>query len=671
MSVLSKILSEKRTHPANPENWLLKLFGGGVETYTGEVVTEENAMKCSAVFGCVRIISESVASLPLFTYERLEPRGKRRATNHYLYPLLHRRPNPEMSALNYIEAIIAHICLWGNSYSEIVYRANTGQVKELWPLLPNKMRVERKNKQLRYIYTLPDNTIKIMSSEQVLHIPGLAFNGLTGLSPIGYAREAIGLALGTEKFGAKFFGNGARPGGVLEHPGELTDPAWKRLSAFMQREHSGIDQAHRLMILEEGMKYHSIGIPPEDAQFLSTREFQIAEIARIFKVPLHLLQEHSKSTTWGSGIKEMNIGFLIHTLRPYLVRIEQAISCQLIPEAEQEKFFAEFLVEALLRGDTESRYKAYATGKQWGWLNTDDIRELENMNPLPDEQGQDYWMPMNMVPMRQLLEGGMPPQEPPVSQDSRSETRNKNPSYAVLRGRTANSYKSIFRDIAARIIRREQKVIISEAKKQLRRRSLDTFLLWLEEFYRGHAKYVRLQIAPAITAVSEAVSSLAAEEVGLEFDDTLITRLQKFTQDYIGAYTYRHNKSSEGQLKKVIREAVRDNRDIVEALEERFDHWEEQRIDQTADNETVQCASAVAKFMFAAAGVTKLRWVAIGADSCPYCREMHGKIVSIQANFLDTTDRLEAEGKDGPLSTYRPVGHPPLHRGCVCSIEPE
>lgn len=368
------------------------------------MVNEQTALRVTAYLAAIKIISETVASLPLFVYRRLESGGKARAPDHPAYEVLHNQANNEMTAYQLRETLQGHICNWGNGYAEIE-RDGGGRIRGLWPLLPDRTWPERdpNTGKLRYRTTLPDGQQVLLPFENVLHIPGFGFDGLVGYNPVRLAREAIGMALATEEFGANFFGQGANPSGIIEYPGKLSDQALQRYKQEVRAAHEGLSNRHRIMILEEGLKYHQVTIPPEEAQFLDTRKFQIAEIARIFRVPLHMLAELDRSTN--NNIEHQSIEFVVHTIRPWLVRWEQAIRMKLFTPLERQKgFFAEFLVDGLLRGDIESRYSAYAVGRQNGWLSANDIRELENMNPIPG--GDVYLVNGNMMPAGQAGGGG-------------------------------------------------------------------------------------------------------------------------------------------------------------------------------------------------------------------------------------------------------------------------
>jgi len=355
-------------------------------TASGKTVNERTAMQTTAVYACVRIMAETLASLPLHTYKHTAG-GKEKATNHQLYYLLHDEPNPEMTSFVFRETLMSHLLLWGNAYAQII-RDGRGNVLSLYPLLPDKMTVDRTSTgELYYEYQKDTGTV-ILRREEVLHIPGLGFDGLVGYSPIAMSKNAIGMAIATEEYGAKFFANGANPGGVLEHPGVVKDP--KRVRESWNAVYQGSSNAHRVAVLEEGMKFQSIGIPPEQAQFIATRKFQITEIARIFRIPPHMIGDLEKSSF--SNIEQQSLEFVKYTLDPWVVRWEQAIQRALLSPAEKRDFFIKFNVDGLLRGDYQSRMNGYAVGRQNGWLSSNDIRELENLNRIPEELGGDLYL---------------------------------------------------------------------------------------------------------------------------------------------------------------------------------------------------------------------------------------------------------------------------------------
>jgi len=361
------------------------LFGG---TSSGKAVNESTAMQTTAVYACVRILSESVASLPLHLYQYNDDGGKDQIVTHPLYYILHDEPNPEMTSLVFRETLMSHLLLWGNAYAQII-RNGRGEVIALYPLLPNKITVDRDNSNnIVYTYQSDKGDIKLRR-DNVLHIPGLGFDGLIGYSPIAMAKQAIGISIATEEFGATFFSNGANPGGVLEHPGTLDQKARENLRESWGERFSG-SNSHKIAVLEDGLKFHQLSIPPNEAQFLETRKFQINEIARIFRVPPHMLADLEKSSF--SNIEQQSLEFVKYTLNPWVVRWEQSIQQALILPSEKSKLFVKFNLDGLLRGDYQSRMSGYSTARQNGWMSANDIRELENLNKIPAEDGGDLYL---------------------------------------------------------------------------------------------------------------------------------------------------------------------------------------------------------------------------------------------------------------------------------------
>ena len=362
---------------------------------SGKVVNERTAMQTTAVYSCVRILSEAIASLPVHLY-RYTDTGKERVYGHPLYHLLHDEPNPEMTSFVFRETLMSHLLIWGNAYAQII-RDGRGRVLGLYPLLPDKVEVDRDGKgELYYVYNrYSDENPNFgeygrvyLAPEDVLHIPGLGFDGLVGYSPIAMAKNAVGMTLACEEYGAGFFENGATPGGVLEHPGVLKDPAKVRES--WHAVYGGSKNAGKVAVLEEGMKYQQIGIPPEEAQFLETRKFQVDEIARLYRIPPHMVGDLDKSSF--SNIEQQSLEFVKYTLDPWVIRWEQSLQKALLLPQEKREYFVKLNVDGLLRGDYQSRMTGYSVGRQNGWLSANDIREMEDMNPIPAEEGGDLYL---------------------------------------------------------------------------------------------------------------------------------------------------------------------------------------------------------------------------------------------------------------------------------------
>ncbi|MCR5013947.1 MAG: phage portal protein, partial [Bacteroidales bacterium] len=363
-------------------------------THAGKRVNDRTAMQIIAVYACVRVLSEAIAQLPLHVYQYTD-NGKERVPRHPLYFLLHDQPNPEMTSFVFRETLMAHLLIYGNAYAQII-RNGRGEVLGLYPLMPDKVRVDRDDHgRLIYRYSRYDEHNPnfrqqgeiILPMEQVLHIPGLGYDGLVGYSPIAMAKNALGLAVACDEYGSSFFANGAAPSAVLEHPGVIKNP--ERVREAWQRAY-GSSNAHKTAILEEGMKYTPISIPNIEAQFLETRKFQIEEIARLYRVPLHMIGDLDHATF--SNIEHLSLEFVKYTLDPWLVRWEQGLQKARLSDSEQGRHFIKSNVEGLLRGDYASRMQGYATARQNGWMSANDIRELEDMNAISDEEGGNLYL---------------------------------------------------------------------------------------------------------------------------------------------------------------------------------------------------------------------------------------------------------------------------------------
>ena len=405
MGIFNLFKNKRYARDSTAGSFLSFFFGN---TSSGKRVNERTAMQITAVYACIRILAESVAQLPLHLYKYNATGGKEKATSHTLYRILHDEPNPEMTSFVFRETLMTHLLLYGNAYAQII-RNGKGEVIALYPLMANRMTVDRDEKgQLFYEYqhsqdeanTMKGTMVKLKPRD-VFHIVGLSADGIVGYSPIAMAKNAIGMSIACEEYGSKFFNNGAVPGGVLEHPEHLKKPELVRES--WQNTFGGSQNAGKVAVLEEGMKYHPISIPNNEAQFLETRKFQISEIARIFRVPNHMISDLEHSSF--NNIEQQSLEFVKYTLEPWISRWEQAIVRSLLNENEKKDYFVKFNLEGLLRGDYQSRMEGYAVARQNGWMSTNDIRQLENLDQISDEEGGNaYLVNGNMIPLKYAKE---------------------------------------------------------------------------------------------------------------------------------------------------------------------------------------------------------------------------------------------------------------------------
>ena len=655
MGVMTDIFqTETRASLANPPDWLYNLFTAGTKTYTGKAISKEMALTSSAVYACIRILSENVGSLPLHLYRRTTE-GREKAIDHQLYSILHFRPNPEMTSMIYRETITEHLVGWGNSYSNIVYD-NANRVKELWPLRPDQMEVERKDGELLYKYTVPSGKIYFLSRKEVLHIPGLGFNGLIGYSVLTKARETIALALGMEEYIARFFGNDARPGIILKHPGTLSDPAKDNLRKSWNEKYQGLEKKHLMAVLEEGLDIKEIGFPPEDAQFIQGRKFEIEELGRWFQVPLHMLQHTEPSTSWGTGIDQLTRGFISYSLRPWLIREEQNFSMQLLKENEWLDYYFEHNVEGLLRGDSKARSEYYKNMFMVAAMSPNDILALENMPPVPG--GDERFVPLNMKPLSWFSSG--PPPVKQIKEEQKCLEHRASPPEG--RTRIKKAYHRLFVAAAERIVNKETIALKRAVKKHLGQRNLGSFQDWIEEFYGDFPANIKSAFLQVIRSYAEEMQAATASEIGVEVG--LSAELDAWIREYADRFSERYVESSLGQLRQIIDKT--DIKDLQDAINQRADEWTETRPTKIGDRETKQAGEGVAAFVILAGGY-KLVWNTAGKN-CPYCDELDGMVIERGQSFVQSNTDLNPEGAEKPMSIYRSKAHPPLHDGCDCFV---
>jgi HK97 family phage portal protein len=385
---------------------------GGVDSDAGITITNDRALNYTAYWSCVTLLAGTIASLPCHLKQQKGERNTINAREHSLYTKLHDAPNPEMDSFSYFETMMYHLCAAnGNFYSFIDLDESRTEVEALWIMDPertSKFRLD--NGDIAFRYQSEKAGQIILPAYRVWHIPGFGYDGLHGYTPLTYARNLIGNALGTEKMGAALFRNGLTFGGFLEHPGQMSQPAQDRWEKRVKDKHEGVENAHRVLILEEGMKYNKNNITPQDAQMLDTQKHLYTRMAGFFHVPPHMIGDLEHATF--SNIEEQNIYYGVHSIRPWCVRIERSGNRQLLLDTEKADYFIKFQMDALLRGNTESRYRSYAIGRNWGWMSANDVLELEDRNSI-GPAGDVYMAPSNMMPADQFNDSLPKPADTP------------------------------------------------------------------------------------------------------------------------------------------------------------------------------------------------------------------------------------------------------------------
>jgi HK97 family phage portal protein len=362
------------------------------ESQTGVVVDQSTVFNLSTVYACINAIAQTVGSLPLVLYKRVGE-GKERATEHYLFDILRNNPNPNILPSAFKEAIMGNVLTRGNGYAEIEFDV-MGRPLALWPIASSRVRPVQVGTELSYDITL-ENKIARVPAHRIFHVPGLSFNGIEGVTPIEISREAFAMALSNQEYAARFFKNDANPGGILKHPAKLASDAYDRLKKQTENMHMGLEKKHRFMLLEGGLTWEKTGLSPADSQLLEERKFSVTDIARMFRVPPHIIADLERATF--SNIEMQSIEFLTYCIMPWLVKFQEAIQKRVIPAVDKSKYFAEYLVNALLKGDTKTRFEAYGIGLDRGFLSINDVRAMENMNEV--EGGDKYYKAVNMAPI--------------------------------------------------------------------------------------------------------------------------------------------------------------------------------------------------------------------------------------------------------------------------------
>ena len=670
----SLIPSRSRAPSPTDDYWYLP-WGAAKSTDAGVSVDEATALKYLTVFSCVSLIAGDVARLPLNLYRRRKDAGKDLVSDHKLYDLLHNRPNQETTSFNWRETAQAHLLLWGNHYS-YCERDKTGAVIALWQLPnPGQVKPKRVGSEIVYEYHV-DGETRIRRRDEIFHVPGFGFNGLIGLSMIGLAREAIGMGLAAEKFGSRFFGSGTHPSGLLTMPPEsqaMEPDEQKKYLAFINEQVTGLGKSHNMMLLPNGEKYQTLTMPLDDAQFLDTRDHQKIEICGMYHVPPHKIALHGQNSNY-NNLEQENSSYVDSCLMHWLVRWESAISAQLLSEKERRSgLFFEFLVEGLLRGDSQARADFYNKIFQIGAITPNQIRAKENMNPI--EGGDQAFVMLNMVPLDQAGEidmaGGANDQDEPAEPEE-DETdiralknffRHKNGEVEkrsiMARDRIARRYSPLIMDAATAVVNRETKAIkskVASSRATKRDADIDGMQSFLADFYEKFPEYINKKMSPVLRSYMLAIADEAVSEIG--GDDVNIDAQVK---EYLDRYTERHVQSSLGQMIALL-----ESKDTDE-IDQRADEWTEKRPEKITTDETVRASGAAFSFVVFGAGLsTVLR--NRGPSTCPYCRSLEGKKVTQQKPLISAGEEIDPEGADGPMKIYNTKYHPPIHQGCDCYV---
>lgn len=656
MGIISKM--ESRGRAENPSFKLTStnlsaILGDGMSTPSGVSVSQDKALGITAFWAGVRTISQTIAGLPCKTYERTAT-GRRLATEHPVYKVLQTRPNPLMTPFTFREIRAAHCLTWGNSYAEIEYDG-AGKIIALWPLMPDRTGAEAKDGKKVY-WTIINNEKVYLDASRVLHVPGLGFDGMQGYNVVRMHRDSLGLTIAANEYGATFFGNSGRPSGVLTHPGSPDPSERAQIREQWNQMHSGLTRAQRTAVLWGGMDFKPITIPPEEAQFLETRDTQIEEIARILMINPIFLQHFSKVTTWGTGVVQFLTAFAKFTILPWLEREEDVLNYDLFTPADRERYYVKYSIEELMRGDPKMQAEIFEIERRNGILSADEWRELQERNPLPDGLGKDYYMPWNMAPVSILQK-----QPEPVRSAQPAEQRAART--ADMRVKLREAHLPALEDGVRRYVKRDVEALKKAVSSIMKKREEPIIALkrWVEEFYPTQERYIAQTMRPHIAALASVIAAAAADEVASQEQDIV-----RFIDEYTANMARREAGSSRGQILALLNEIPAD--DVADALDKRADEWEEKRPVKVAEDEAVRIESGVARYVWAAVGVSYLVWQA-NASACPLCRELDGKTVGTKEYFLAPGESVSPADTTALVAESN-IGGPPLHAGCRCSIVP-
>jgi len=642
-------------------------------TKAGTQVGEVSSLSISAVFAAMNILAGTVASLPKVVYRRLRTGGKERAFDHPLYDRLHNKPNDSgLTAWQWIYTSLFHKYLWGNWYT-FIDRPSHGNLR-LMPLLPDRTWRDAANPDL-YITKTNGKQVKLPRS-QMLHIPHISLAGFSGKGVIHYARESLGITKAMDEFAAGFFGHGTHPGGFVEIEGSMDDATRKSLQKEFNELYGGLGNIWKVIFMKNS-KFEPLEVDAEKAQALQSRQFGVVEVARWLNLPPHILRDLTRATY--SNIEEQGIDLVVYSLLPLTTQIEQEMNIVFFDDAERKDHLVKFELKGLLQGDIKTRTEFYKAMLDRGVFNADTVLDLEDMNPQPNQLGQSYFMPLNMVNKEMVVSSkptGIQGRSPIImllnpnnNQLSFPETQRQlvlpESRSISLRRRLTNAYKKKFDGYGQEVVGRETEAILAAIKETLSGRDTVEFLQWLDEFYESFGQEVDSLAAPLLSSYADAILPVAQDEINSDLD--ISTSYQSFEKDYQGSLVERHLQSSKGQLRAVVIDAQKAEESEAEAVEERLAEWEEKRPGKISMRESIRGENAFARSVFALSGIVKIMSVALGSKPCPFCVALDGTIIGIDQVFLPKGD-FQPDGAEAPLTVTHSCSHPPYHDGCECGL---
>jgi HK97 family phage portal protein len=687
-------------NPASPYcQAIMDLFNGGGASTSGQAINQASATRLAAAYRCVQVLSRGVASLPLVVMKRETPRGRKRVDDHPLSDLLHLQPNPRHTSYGMRQMMQANIMFHGNGYG-VIRRDGGGRVREIWPVPSSGVEVIPQ-KSGRTVYTIQnsDGVREPWDSSEVLHVPGLNFDGIKGLSAIAAAREALGSGLALQEYGNTLFKRGGRIPGIITTPySDVSKERRLNVRAGWDEAVGGQSNWHTPAVFPKGWDYKDIGIKPDEAQFLESKKFNVIEVCRFFGVNPQKCYDFDKATF--TNIEHTNLAHILDDLQPWIELWEQEMSRKLLTAAERAAgLYIHFILQGILRGDTASRAAYYASGRQWGTLSANDVRELEDM-PGIGEQGDMYLVPFNMQPADQVGAdeppknpapgaGGDPGQAPfggaprAALPPAPPEPRRIAPAALAaarraaklrLRRKIRKAHLPVIEDRAAMIVKREIGAIEKELKQHLSgdaraRRSFPAMRRAIDDFYATHDTWAAGKMQPVLVAYAGLIDGAIAQELGSDESDGMPPELEKFSVDYTRRFGIREASEGRLQLLALLDAFEAEGEEAAaEAIQTRLDEWGQKRSGKIALNESVQFMGGAAKTLYLVAGLTVYRWVA-NPGACDFCQTLDGKVAGVDKNFVNAGQDVQGgPDSDGPMKPSDNIGHPPLHGACECDI---
>ena len=644
---------------------LEEAFREGMQaSYTGRYVSAESSLQVSTVYSCVRVLADNIAQLPLKLYRRDSQGQRSEARDHPLWALFHRRPNPLTTAYRWKQTLFSGVLLRGNDYNEIEYAGN-GFPAALWQLRADAMSARLQRREPVYRYTAqmedPQSVNGVLPAYRIHHVRSLSTDGFLGRSVVRQAMHTLELALAAEEFGTRFFGQGAMPGFALLHPDTLSPEAKGRIAKSFEQRHSGLPNSHKVAVFEEGMKPERLGVAPEEAQFLATRQFQTIEICRWFRVPPHMVYDLERATF--SNIEHQSIAFVQDSLLPWIINHEEQIRIDLIErEGYESNVWAEYELDGRLRGDTPSRYRVYQIGVMYGLMSRNEARAKENM-PAYDG-GDEMLMPANLAPAKQVLAGK-------EEKEAGDGTRERRSQPATTRD-DVQELRDIWARVAATLEQRLDGVVAYEAaalQEALDARSMHAFVRWLSEFCDEQLPQVFIEaLSSSIEDLAGWTGAAVIASLGEAWTAELAESIEAYAAEVLQAEANGYAASHRRQIEALIRDegAAEGEAAARIAIEERLMDWSENEAGKRGRKAAFEAGNAIALAAMGAVGITMVAWAARG-DSCKYCRALDGKTVALGEAFVSAGGSVSAEdGESLQVSGIRK--HAPLHGGCDCGV---